>query len=107
VLASRNCLSCGRDMELIRDSYDYRFNLGISEQFVVSAIGHLRFPKLGHSVSQVIRSIANGIQSRVSSSLAALEMSGLGDHPTSKDADSNRVRGLFHMISKKNAAGNH
>ena len=73
-------------------------NLGISEQFVVSAISHLRFPNLGHSVSQVIGSIANGIQSRVSSFLAALEMSGLGDHPTSKDADSNRVRGLFHMI---------
>ena len=31
--------------------------------------------------------------------LAALEVRGLGDHPTAKHTDSNRVRTLFHALS--------
>jgi hypothetical protein len=96
MLAGCNRLNRGRDMELIGDCYDHRFNFGIGKQLVVLAIGDLRFPNLRHAVSQVFRGIANGVQSRVSGFLAALEMSGLGDHSTSKNTYSNGVRDLFH-----------
>jgi hypothetical protein len=99
VLAGCNRPNRGRDMELIGDSYDHRFNLGIGKQFVVLAIGDLRFPDLRHPVPQVVRGIANGVQSRISGFLAAFEMSGLGDHSTSKNTYSNGVTGLFHLLS--------
>jgi hypothetical protein len=98
VLAGGNRSSRGRDMELIGDSYDHRFNLRIGKQFVILAIDHLRFPDLRHPVPQVVRGIANGVQSRVSGFLAALEMSGPGNHSTSKNTYTNGVRGLFHVL---------
>jgi Glycerate kinase family len=86
-------------MKLIRNSDDHRFDLRVSKHFLVSAIGHFWFPDLRHPVSQVIRGVANGIQPCVSGFLAALEMSGLRDHPTSKNTNSNRLRSRFHILS--------
>jgi hypothetical protein len=54
---------------------------------------------LGHAISQVVRRIANGVQASISSFLTALEMGGLGDHPTAQDTDSHRIRSLFHSFS--------
>ena len=74
--------------------------LGSARSLIVLAIGYLGFPNLRHPISQVVRGIADGVQAGISSFLTALEMGGLGDHPTAQDTNSNRVRGLFHLFSK-------
>ena len=74
-------------------------SLRIGKHLLVLTVGHLGFPDLRHPIPQVVRGIADGVQVGISSFLAALEVGGLGDHPTAKDTDSNRVRGLFHALS--------
>src|SRR5580704_2789817 len=86
-------------MELIGDSDDHRFDLWIGQHLLVLAIGHLGFPNLRHPNSQVVGGITNSVESGIPRSLAALEMGGLGDHPTAKDTNANRVRGLSHAFS--------
>jgi hypothetical protein len=99
VLTGFNRSNRGRDMELIGDSDDHRFHLGIGQEFIVLAVGHLGFPDLGHTIPQVIRSIADGVQASISSFLTALKMGCLGDHPAAQDADSHGIRGSVHLLS--------
>jgi hypothetical protein len=61
VLAGFDCASRRRDMELIGDPDDHRFNLRIGQEFIVLAVGYLRFPDLRHPISQVVRGIADGV----------------------------------------------
>src|SRR5580698_8248726 len=86
-------------MELIGDSDDYRFHLWIGQHLLILGVGYLGFPDLRHPASQVVGGITDGIETGIPRSLAAPEMGGLGDHPTAKDTNSNRVGGLFHTLS--------
>jgi hypothetical protein len=54
---------------------------------------------LRHPASQIVGGITDGVETGIPRSLAAPEMGGLGDHPTAKDTNSNRVGGLFHALS--------
>jgi hypothetical protein len=54
---------------------------------------------LRHPASQVAGGITDGVKTGIPRSLAASKMGGLGDHPAAKNTNSNRVGGLFHVLS--------
>mgnify|MGYP003693822549 CR=1 FL=1 len=95
VLASSDGSSCGRDMELIRDSDDHGFHLRVSKHFLVSAIGHFWLPDLRHPVSQVIRARRKW-RTAARFGLSGSSRNGRPERSsTSKDTNSNRVEGSF------------
>ena len=106
MLARRQRLDRGGNVEGVGGGDDDGFELWICQHGVVIGIGFLRREGCGHAVSQIVGDIADGIEIGVARLDAAFEMRRLGDLAAAQHPHPQRPRVLLgHRCPRSGCAG--